>query len=80
MQMRGEIEDDTEGEGEVEGDDVERGDVINTTQLTLPQRFGLYKTPTKGVPKTTTIELDDPPFNPSPRQVDSNHKVRNIFG
>lgn len=31
--MRGEIEDDTEGEGEVEGeeDDVKRGDVINTT-------------------------------------------------
>ena len=30
------------------------------TQLTLPHRFGLYKTPTKDVPKTTEIELDDP--------------------
>ena len=50
------------------------------TQLTLPHRFGLAKTPTKDVPKTTPIELDDPPFNPSPRQMDSNHKVRGIFG
>ena len=30
------------------------------TQLTLPQRFGLYRTPTKDVPKTTEIELEDP--------------------
>ena len=30
------------------------------TQLTLPHRFGMYKTPTKDVTKTTEIELDDP--------------------
>ena len=30
------------------------------TQLTLPHRFGMYKTPTRGVPKTTEIELEDP--------------------
>lgn len=79
MQMRGEIEEDNEVEVEGEGDDVESGDVLKTTQLTLPQRFGMYKTPTKDVPKTTQIELDDPPFNPSPRQLDPNHKVRGIF-
>ncbi len=26
---------------------------VGTTQLTLPHRFGMYKTPTKDVPKTT---------------------------
>ena len=35
-----------------------------TTQLTLPQRFGLYKTQTQNVPKTTKVELEDPPFHP----------------
>lgn len=33
---------------------------VGTTQLTLPHRFGMYKTPAKDVPKTTKIELEDP--------------------
>ena len=33
---------------------------LGPTQLTLPHRFGMYKTPTKDVPKTTKIELEDP--------------------
>ena len=53
------------------------------TQLTLPHRFGLYKTPTKDVPKTTEIELEDPPFNMDSTSSilanNPNHKVRNIF-
>ena len=57
---------------------------MGPTQLTLPQRFGLYRTPTKDVPKTTEIELEDP----SEHFIDStssrlaknpNHKVRGIF-
>jgi hypothetical protein len=59
---------------------------LGMTQLTLPQRFGLYKTPTKGVPTTTMVELD----NPSNELLDEssvsefvknhpNHKVRGIF-
>lgn len=53
------------------------------TQLTLPHRFGLYKTPTKDVPKTTEIELEDPPFFPDSTSSrlarNPNHKVRSIF-
>lgn len=52
-------------------------------QLTLPHRFGLYKTPTKNVPKKTKIELEDPTFNiggkPSILERNPNHKVRSIF-
>ena len=54
-----------------------------TTQLTLPQRFGMYKTPTKDVPKFTDIELEDPPFFPDSTSSqfarNPNHKVRSIF-
>jgi hypothetical protein len=54
------------------------------TQLTLPHRFGLYKTPTKDVPKTTEIELENPEDNfidstSSRMTKNPNHKVRGIF-
>lgn len=53
------------------------------SQLTLPARFGMYKTPTKDVPKTTEIELEDPPFSPdstsSRLAKNPNHKIRSIF-
>lgn len=53
------------------------------TQLTLPHRFGLYKTPTKDIPKTTKVDLEDPPFFPDSTSSrlarNPNHKVRSIF-
>lgn len=56
---------------------------VGITQLTLPQRFGLYKTPTKGVPKTTKVDLENPPSFPdsasSQLAENPNHKVRSIF-
>jgi hypothetical protein len=56
---------------------------IGMTQLTLPHRFGMYKTPTKDVPKRTEVELEDPPFNVSEAlsilERNPNHKVRGIF-
>ena len=56
---------------------------VGITQLTLPQRFGLYKTPKKDIPKVTEVELDDPPFNPDSTSSrlarNPNHKVRSIF-
>jgi len=60
-------------------------EVYNTgiTQLTLPHRFGLYKTPTKNISKFTALELDDPPFLPDSTSSrlarNPNHKVRGIF-
>ena len=58
---------------------------VGMTQLTLPQRFGMYKTPTKDVPKTTKIELEEPKNNfvdstSSILAKNPNHKVRGIFG
>ena len=54
--------------------------IENVTQLTLPHRFGMYKTPTKGFNKTTEVELEDPPFNlDSTYSTLANHKVRDIF-
>lgn len=55
-----------------------------TSKLTLPQRFGMYKTPTKDVPKTTEIELEDPKNNfiesaSSILARNPNHKKRSIF-
>lgn len=55
------------------------------TQLTLPHRFGMYKTPTKDVPKTTEIELEEPKDSfidstSSRLAKNPNHKVRGIFG
>ena len=54
-----------------------------TTQLTLPARFGMYKNPTKDVPKTTKVELDDIPFfadsDSSRLARNPNHKKRSIF-
>lgn len=53
-----------------------------TSKLTLPQRFGLHKTPTKDVPKTTEIELEDPLDNldsTTHGNSNPNHKVRPIF-
>ena len=54
-----------------------------TSKLTLPHRFGMYKTPIKDVPKTIEIELEDPPFNVSEAlsimERNPNHKVRGIF-
>ena len=55
-----------------------------TSKLTLPQRFGIYRTPTKDVPKTTEIELEDPEDNfidstSSRLARNPNHKVRGIF-
>lgn len=54
-----------------------------TAKLSLPARFGLYKTPTKDVPKFTDIELEDPPFLPDSTSSrfarNPNHKVRSIF-
>ena len=53
------------------------------SKLTLPQRFGLYRTPTKDTPKITEVELEDPPFLPdstsSRLASNPNHKVRSIF-
>ena len=51
-----------------------------TSKLTLPHRFGMYKTPTKGFNKTTEVELEDPPFNLDSTYSDlADHKVRGIF-
>ena len=57
---------------------------MGATQLTLPQRFGMYKTPTKDVPKFTDIKLEDPSStldstSSSILEKNPNHKVRGIF-
>lgn len=53
------------------------------TQLTLPHRFGMYKTPMKDVPKITKTELEDPMSKigdmSSILERNPDHKVRGIF-
>ena len=52
---------------------------LGPTQLTLPHRFGMYKTPTKDAKKTTQLDVEVPEFEPTERNANPNHKVRNIF-
>ncbi len=50
------------------------------TKMSLPGRFGMYKSTKKDAEEKLDIDPEDPPFNPNPRKVDPNHKVRDIFG
>ena len=50
------------------------------TKMSLPGRFGMYKSKKEDAEEKLDIDPEDPPFNPSPRQVDPSHKVRGIFG
>lgn len=56
---------------------------MGITRLTLPHRFGMFKTPTKDVPKFTDVQLEDPPFHPESTSSrlagNPDHKVRPIF-
>lgn len=68
-----------EEESDLSQRSVQETDELATAKLTLPHRFGMYRTPTKDVPRITDIEIDEPPFEPTERTSDPNHKVRNIF-
>ena len=57
------------------------------TQLTLPARFGMYKTP-RNFPEKTPVDVEDPTSQSSSSSSsnlpdsskDSSHKTRPIFG
>ena len=56
------------------------------TQLTLPARFGMYKTP-RNFPEKTPVDVEDPisqssssSSNIPDSSKDSSHKTRPIFG
>lgn len=48
--------------------------------MSLPGRFGMYKSKKEDAEEKLDIDPEDPPFNPNQRQMDPNHKVRGIFG
>ena len=61
-----------------EATEGESNDIMQMTQMTLPNRFGMYKTQ-KTFQRETQVEIEIPPFKPDDAQRDPNHKYRGIF-